>query len=110
MTTWSMPDEFHPSYRHVPGVLSMANSGADTGGSQFFLIDKDSTPDWLDDKHSVFGQATEGTYLGSEIGGIELIDRISLVEVGEMDRPISPPYIHSIEISGDTAYMHIVFP
>jgi peptidyl-prolyl cis-trans isomerase B (cyclophilin B) len=110
MTTWSMPDEFHPSYRHVPGVLSMANSGADTGGSQFFLIDKDSTPDWLDDKHSVFGQATEGTYLGSEIGGIELIDRISLVEVGAMDRPISPPYIHSIDISGDTAYMHIVFP
>ena len=110
MTTWTMPDEFHPSYRHGPGVLSMANSGANTGGSQFFLIDKDSTPDWLDDKHSVFGQATEGTYLGSEIGGIELIDRISLVEVGAMDRPISPPYIHSIEISGDTAYMHLVFP
>ena len=123
MTTWTMPDEFHPSYRHAPGVLAMANSGANTGGSQFYLVDKDSTPSHLDDKHSVFGIATGGTYLGSDLGGIGLVDKLSQVPTDKtagtctdggqppcLDRPIDSPYIHSIEISGDTAYMHIVFP
>ena len=122
ITTWTMPDEFHPAYRNLPGSISMANSGPDTGGSQFFLIDKESKGDcdedgveepgtcWLDDKHSVFGFATGGTFLGSEIGGIELIDRLSMVPTGEGDKPLNPPYIHSVDIDGDIAYMHLVFP
>jgi peptidyl-prolyl cis-trans isomerase-like 1 len=71
-------DEIHPSLRHTgAGILSMANSGKDSNGSQFFIT-LAPTP-WLDGKHAVFGRVS---------GGMKVVQRMGLVKVDKDDRPV----------------------
>ncbi len=116
---WGKPfeDEFSPAARNFRGALSMANSGPDTNGSQFFIVqlppeamnsDMDAymekagypaelqaaykkaggTP-WLDDKHTVFGQVYEG---------LSVVDAIAAVETDGSDKPVEPVIIKTIRI------------
>jgi peptidyl-prolyl cis-trans isomerase A (cyclophilin A) len=85
---WKFGDEIVPSLRHDrPGVLSMANSGPNTNGSQFFLCEV-PTP-WLDGKHAVFGYV---------VSGQELIARIARVPSGPGNRPNTPVTLNQVAV------------
>ncbi len=81
-------DEFHPELRHDrSGVLSMANSGANTNGCQFFITEKPTAH--LDNKHSVFGFT---------VAGGDLVGKIARVQIGARDRPVTDVVLQRIEI------------
>ena len=79
---YKFDDEFHPELRHnKPGILSMANSGVSTNGSQFFITHV--ATNWLDDKHTVFGEVVEGLNIVNEIQQDDVIDSIIILRVGD---------------------------
>jgi len=93
-SSWVIPDEFHPDLSNVRGTISMANSGPDTGGSQFFINVKNNS--YLDynkepaqSKHAVFGKVIEG---------MEVVDEISEVERDNENKPLQDVLINSITI------------
>ncbi len=85
---YTFSDEFSPKLRHdSAGVLSMANSGPNTNGSQFFITEV-PTP-WLNDHHSVFGRVT---------GGIEVVHAIANTPRGANDKPTKSVVIEEIAV------------
>ena len=88
---YEIEDEFHPDLRHdSEGILSMANAGPNTGGSQFF-ISLAATP-WLDDHHAVFGKVTDG---------IDVVREIGYVDTNPTDRPLEDVKIERISIEDE---------
>ena len=115
----SFEDEFDPNYHNLRGALSMANSGPNTNGSQFFIVHKTDVPDhmiedikkageqggytaetiaaykklggtpWLDFKHTVFGQVYEG---------MEIVDQIAFSDVDRNAKPLKAVVMEKVEI------------
>ena len=84
---YKFDDEIN-DHKLVRGALAMANAGPNTNGSQFFIVTAEATP-WLDGKHTVFGQVTDG---------MDVVDRIEATNTDGRDRPREDIAIQSVSL------------
>ena len=85
---YTFEDEFN-EHKIVRGALAMANAGPNTNGSQFFIVTADAAS-WLDGKHTVFGEVTDG---------MDAVFAIEKTESGPGDKPVAPQTIERVELS-----------
>ena len=85
---YKFDDEFN-DHKVVRGALAMANAGPNTNGSQFFIVTADACP-WLDGKHTVFGQVTEGS---------EVVEALEALPTDARDAPVEPAGIISVTVA-----------
>jgi peptidyl-prolyl cis-trans isomerase B (cyclophilin B) len=85
---YTFEDEFN-DHKVVRGALAMANAGPNTNGSQFFIVTTGAAP-WLDGKHTVFGEITDG---------MDVVDAIEGSETDARDKPLEAKTIESVELS-----------
>lgn len=88
---YSIPDEFGEGLAHTePGTFSMANSGPNSGGSQFFITL--AATSWLDGKHAIFGKVT---------GGMDVVEAIGKLKTGMGDRPVEDVIMEKVTVSDE---------
>ncbi len=95
---YTFEDEIN-EHKVVRGALAMANAGPNTNGSQFFIVTTRAAS-WLDGKHTVFGQVTDG---------LDVVDKLEGVKTDASDRPSEPIGISSIELLGRAAEHELAF-
>jgi peptidyl-prolyl cis-trans isomerase B (cyclophilin B) len=86
---YTFEDEFN-DHKVVRGALAMANAGPNTNGSQFFIVTTDAAP-WLDGKHTVFGEVTEG---------MDIVDALEALPTDARDKPTEPAGIETLKVEG----------